>query len=76
MSIKRVLILFSFLLSIQTAFPQNEKIDSILKKIAAEKDDNDRIELVLASFPNLAELNPTLDMMIAQKLLLQSRKKR
>jgi tetratricopeptide (TPR) repeat protein len=74
MSRKRVLILFSFLLSIQTAFSQNEKIDSIVKKIAAEKDDNARIELILVSFPNLAELNPTLDMQIAQKLLLQSQK--
>lgn len=74
MRIRRVLILFSFLLSIQNALSQNEKIDSILKRIVAEKDDNTRIELILVSFPNLAELNPILDMQIAQKLLLQSQK--
>ena len=43
---KRALILLVFLLSIQTVFPQKTGIDSMLKKIAAEKDDNKRIDII------------------------------
>jgi hypothetical protein len=43
---KKVIILFSFLLSINTAFSQSENIETMLQKIAAEKNDNTRIDLI------------------------------
>jgi hypothetical protein len=43
---KKVIVLFSFLLSINTAFSQSENIETMLQKIAAEKNDNTRIDLI------------------------------
>jgi hypothetical protein len=43
---KKILILFGLLLSINTAFSQSENFDTMLQKIAAEKDDNTRIDLI------------------------------
>ncbi|MCX6162276.1 MAG: hypothetical protein NTV87_13205 [Ignavibacteriae bacterium] len=73
MSVK-IIILFSLLLSINTAFSQNDSIDIKLQKISAEKDDNTRIDLINNLFLNTSESNPVLDMENAQKLLLQSQK--
>ena len=71
---KKIIILFGFLLSLTTAFAQSENIDTILKKIAAEKDDDTRIDLINDLYSNISEINPMLDMQNAQKLLLQSQK--
>jgi len=46
---KKILFLFSFLLSLQTAFSQNAGIDTMLQKIAVEKDDNMRIDIIYRS---------------------------
>jgi hypothetical protein len=43
---KKVIILFSLLLSINSAFSQGENFDTMLKKIAAEQDENTRIDLI------------------------------
>jgi len=40
---EKILTLFSFLITIQSVFSQGEKIDTILQKTFAEKDDNARI---------------------------------
>jgi tetratricopeptide (TPR) repeat protein len=74
MSIKRTLILIWFLASINSAFSQSDSIDIMLQKIATEKDDNSRIDLINDLYSGTTDSNPVLDMQIAQKLLLQSQK--
>lgn len=74
MSIKRVLIFFCLLLSINTAFSQIENIDIMLQKIAGEKDDNIRIDLINDLYSSTTDSDPVLDMQKAQKLLSQSQK--
>ena len=71
---KKILTLFSLLLSIHTVSSQSVNIDTFLQKFAAEKDDNARIDLMLSMTLNIAETNPLLDMQIAEKFLLQSQK--
>ncbi|MDB5223654.1 MAG: hypothetical protein JWN83_2321 [Chitinophagaceae bacterium] len=66
-----ILILFLFLES-TFLVAQSSDIDSALRKIANEKDDNHRIDLILQLFSATQESNPMLDMQNAQKLLLQS----
>jgi tetratricopeptide (TPR) repeat protein len=46
----------------------------MLQKIAAEKDDNTRIDLINDLFSGTLDSDPVLDMQNAQKLLLQSQK--
>jgi len=69
---KKLLILFSLLVSINMAFSQSENIDTLLKKIATEKDKNVSIDLIIEFFARTLESNPILDMQNSQKLLLQS----
>src|ERR1035437_5737807 len=73
-SMKKTIILMSILLSINVSFSQSENIDTMLKKIALEKDDNTRIDLINDLFLSTMESNPVLDMQNAQKLLFQSQK--
>ncbi|MCX6225545.1 MAG: hypothetical protein NTV01_12480 [Bacteroidia bacterium] len=71
---KKTIILFSLLLSINPVFSQSGNIDTMLQKIAAEKDDNIRIDLINDLYSGTTETDPVLDMNIAQKLLFQSQK--
>ena len=71
---KKIIILFCFLIRIQSAFSQNAGIDGMFQKIAAEKDDNIRVDLLLEFFRTTQDSDPVLDMQYAQKLLLQSQK--
>jgi tetratricopeptide (TPR) repeat protein len=71
---KILLIFFCLLVSISTAFAQSDLIDLKLQKIAAEKDDNTRIDLINDLTSIIVDVNPLLDLQINQKLLLQSRK--
>ena len=52
---KKIMTLFCFLLSMQTAFSQNADIDSMLQKIAAEKDDSRRIDIIYSSLVIIGE---------------------
>ena len=71
---KKIIILLSFLFSINASSSQSENIDTMLKKIAEEKNDNTRIDLINDLFSSTMETKPVLDMQNAQKLLLQSQK--
>jgi hypothetical protein len=71
---KKFTILLSIFVSINTAFCQKGNVDAMLKKIAAEKDDNIRIDLINAFSSNMAESDPVMDMQNFQKLLLQSQR--
>ena len=73
-SMKKIIYLFCFLISINAAFSQSDSIDFKLQNIAAEKDDNKRVDLINDLFMNTSESNPELDMQNAEKLLSQSRK--
>jgi tetratricopeptide (TPR) repeat protein len=66
---KKIMTLFCFLLSIHPAFSQNADIDSMLQKIAAEKDDSRRIDIIYSSLVIIGETNPVLRLKYAQKLL-------
>jgi len=68
---KKLIILFGFLVCINSAFSQIEGFDTMLKKIAAEENDNIRIDLII-DFTTIGESNPITDMQNSQKLLLQS----
>ena len=74
MSMRKLIILFSFFLSVSTAFSQNDSTDMKLQIIAAEKDDNTRIDLINNLISKTVHSDPLLDMQINQKLLLQSQK--
>ena len=47
---KKIIAFLCFVASIQTAFAQKLNVDSILQKIAAEKDDDTRVDLLLDFF--------------------------
>jgi hypothetical protein len=66
---KKIMTLFCFLLSIQITFSQNADIDSMLHKIAAEKDDSRRIDIIYSSLVLIGETDPVLGLKYAQKLL-------
>lgn len=66
---KKIIAFFFFITSIQTAFSQNAGIDSMLQKIAAEKDDSRRIDIIYSSLVIIGETNPVLGLKYAQKLL-------
>jgi tetratricopeptide (TPR) repeat protein len=74
MNIKKTIIFFFLLVSIHSAFSQSDSIDIKLRKIAAEKDDNTRIDLINDLTSIIVDVNPLLDLQINQKLLLQSQK--
>ncbi len=66
--------LFGFLLSIQAAFSQNSDVDALFKKIATEKDENIRIDIINDFLANTSEVDPVLDLQNSEKILLQSQK--
>jgi len=70
---KRRIILFCFFVIPvfigKTSFSQNADIDSMLQKIAAEKDDSRRIDIIYSSLVIIGETNPVLGLKYAQKLL-------
>jgi tetratricopeptide (TPR) repeat protein len=45
---KKLITLFCFVASLQTAFAQKTNVDSILQKVAVEKDDNKRFDLLIS----------------------------
>jgi tetratricopeptide (TPR) repeat protein len=71
---KKIVILFFCVASIQITFAQD--IDSLLSKIAAEKDDDLRVEIMFNFFLNTAEIDPILALKNVQKLLVYSKEKK
>ena len=69
---KNCLILFSFLLS-NTAFPQSQSIDSIMQKIAIEKDENKKVDLIINIWDTRASFEPYPLIQIGQTLLEQAK---
>ena len=71
---KKFIAILFFLAGIQTGFSQMQNADAVLQKIAAEKDDDTRVDLLLDFFGATQDSDPVVDMQNAQKLLLQSQK--
>ncbi|MEO7393613.1 MAG: tetratricopeptide repeat protein [Chitinophagaceae bacterium] len=71
---KRVMFVFGLILSIQFAFSQDADVDALFKKIATERDENNRIDIIIDFLGNTSEVDPVLDMQNCQKILLQSQK--
>ena len=69
---KKLLSLFCFLLLMMGAFSQGAPGDAMLQKISAERNDDKRLDLILAFFSGTQESDPVLDMENAQKLLRQA----
>ena len=76
---KKIIALSCFCVSMQTAFSQNQSLQSIsremdviLQKIDAEKDDYKRIDLIASIYSTRVEINPNWVIETAQKLLKQS----
>jgi adenylate cyclase len=71
---KKIIILFGFLVCINAIFSQSENIDTMLQKIASEKDDNTRIDLINDYISITSESDPLKDMQINHMFLSQARK--
>jgi tetratricopeptide (TPR) repeat protein len=67
---KKILAMFSFLLTAYAVFANDT--DSILKKIAAEKNESKRFDLITVFFESTQDNDPVLDMQKAKELLQQS----
>ena len=66
------LLLFSFLLATQTALPQTQSVDSILQKLAIEKDEDKKVQLVVNLFLSGLDKDPYLTIKTGQALLKQA----
>jgi tetratricopeptide (TPR) repeat protein len=71
---KKIIILFCFLASIQTAFTQKLNADSIIQKIAAEKDEDKKVDLIFSFYSPGFDANPAVMIEEGQALLKQSEK--
>ena len=69
---RKTQLLFSLLICFSPVVCQKENIDTILQKVAAEKDGNTRIDLII-TLSNV-ETDPLLDMQYCQMILLHSQK--
>jgi tetratricopeptide (TPR) repeat protein len=71
---KKAILLFIFLLSIQIVFTQNIGIDTMLQKLVVEKDANKRIDIIYHSLVMIGETDPLLGLKYAQRLLIYAGK--
>ena len=73
---KRILLMFTLLITIQPVFSQNAGIDNMLQKIAAEKDDNRRFDIIYNALVKIGETDPLLGLQYAQKLQVYAQNKK
>lgn len=71
---KKIFLLLCFLPVVQTAFTQSPGMDTILQKIAAEKDDYKRLDLVMKVYTETFETKPELTLQNLQAVLSHSQK--
>ena len=68
---KKIITLICFIAVMQTAFAQKQNVDSILQKIAVEKDDDKKVDLTVSLFLNGLDRDPYLTIQTGQALLKQ-----
>jgi len=69
---KKIIILLYLLVSIQTVFSQSHYTDSILKKIAVEKDEDKKVDLIISIWNTGFDRDPYLIIQTGQALLAQT----
>jgi tetratricopeptide (TPR) repeat protein len=72
---KKLIILFCFVAGMQTVLAQTDSIDIKLQTILSEKNDNTRIGKLYDYVLLIQELDPKLNLLFAQKLLVQAQKR-
>lgn len=72
---KKIIALFCFAVCMQTAFAQKTNVDSILQKVAVEKDDDKKVDLLVSLISAEINNDPEWCIETGLKLLNQSRKK-
>jgi tetratricopeptide (TPR) repeat protein len=72
--VKKTIALFCFSLVMIPAFSQADSIDALLNRLGAEKNDNNRIDLINEFLSYTSEVDPVLDMRNSQKILLYAQK--
>ena len=70
---KRIIILFCFVAGMQTVFAQKTNIDSILQKVAVEKDDNKKFDLLISLIGTEINNDPKWCIETGLKILNQSK---
>ena len=73
---KKIISLICFIASIQTVFAQNDSVDIKLQTILSEKNDDARIGKLYDYVLLIQELDPNLNLLFAQKLLLVAQKQK
>ncbi len=70
----KIIRLFCFCVSLQSAFAQTLDIDSVYQKIASEKDESKRLKELNLFFGGPETKDPMSDMQYAQRILVLSQK--
>jgi tetratricopeptide (TPR) repeat protein len=73
---RKIVTLFCFIAGMQTAFAQTDSIDIKLQTILSEKNDDARIGKLYDYVLLIQGFDPNLNLIIAQKLLLQAQKQK
>ena len=68
---KKIIILFCFIASMQSVLAQTQDIDSLLQKFAVEKDDDKKVDLTVSLFLTGLDRDPYLTIQTGQALLKQ-----
>jgi tetratricopeptide (TPR) repeat protein len=71
---KKIITLFCFIASMQTTFTQKLNADSIIQKIAVEKDEDKKVDLIFSFYSPGYDANPAVMLEEGQALLTQSEK--
>ncbi|MEO7524230.1 MAG: tetratricopeptide repeat protein, partial [Ferruginibacter sp.] len=71
---KKIILFPYFFITMQSSFAQKQPVDILLSKLAVERNDNKRIDLINDFLANTAEVDPVLDLDNSQKLLLYAQK--
>ena len=66
---KTIVILFTLFFGVQIGFSQNESIDTILQKLAAIKDDNNKVDFIAEVLLSTSEADPMLTFKNQQQIL-------
>ena len=72
---KKIIILFCFIAGLQNVFAQINNSDILIQKLAAEKNEAKRIDLINDFVGNTAEIDPVSDLQNNQKILQYAKNK-
>ena len=72
---KNLLFLFCFSLCNHTAFSQSQPVDSLLQKLAIEKNEDKKVDLIVSLFLSGLDKDPYLTIQTGQAILKQGQEK-